>query len=35
MEELEHYDQESQASCGLVDFQQILEAWKTFIGGPS
>ena len=29
-DELEHYDQESQASCGLDDFRQLLEAWQAF-----
>jgi len=28
--ELNHYDQESQACCGLDDFRQLLEAWKAF-----
>lgn len=30
-DELEHYDQESQATCGLDDFRKILEDWKLFI----
>ena len=30
-EELNHYDEESQASCGLEDFRQLLEAWCEFI----
>lgn len=30
-EELSHYDEESQASCGLDDFRQLLEAWCEFI----
>ncbi|MDH5216361.1 MAG: YacL family protein [Gammaproteobacteria bacterium] len=29
-EELSFYDQESYASCGLDDFQQLLLAWQTF-----
>jgi len=29
-EELSFYDQESYASCGLDDFQQLLLAWRTF-----
>lgn len=30
-DELNHYDQESEACCGLDDFRQLLEAWATFI----
>lgn len=30
-EELNHYEQESHASCGLDDFRQLLEAWQAFI----
>ena len=30
-EELSHYDQESQAGCGLDDFRHLLEAWKQFM----
>ena len=30
-EGLSHYDQESEASCGLDDFRQLLEAWRAFI----
>jgi len=30
-EELNHYDQESCAECGLDDFRQLLEAWQHFI----
>ena len=32
-EGLSHYDQESQASCGLDDFRQLLEAWRVFTTG--
>lgn len=30
LDELSHYDQESQALCGLEDFRQLLEAWQTY-----
>lgn len=33
-DELSHYDQESEASCGLDDFRQMLEAWRTFTASP-
>lgn len=33
-EDLNFYDQESQASCGVDDFHQLLEAWSTFIKTP-
>ena len=33
-DELNHYDQESQACCGLDDFRQLLEAWAGFIKSP-
>ncbi len=29
-EGLSHYDQESECSCGLDDFAQLLEAWQVF-----
>jgi len=29
--ELNHYDQESSASCGLDDFRRLLEAWRGFV----
>ena len=29
-EELNHYDQESEACCGLDDFRQLLEEWQRF-----
>ena len=29
-DELSHYDQESQASCGLDDFRQLLVSWREF-----
>lgn len=29
-EGLHHYDQESEAHCGLDDFRQLLEAWRDF-----
>lgn len=29
-EELNHYDQESHAGCGLDDFHQLLIAWRDF-----
>ncbi len=29
-EDLNHYDQESFASCGLDDFRQLVEAWQLF-----
>lgn len=32
-EGLSHYDQESEASCGLDDFRQLLEAWREFTTG--
>jgi uncharacterized protein YacL (UPF0231 family) len=30
IEGLSHYDQESEAGCGLDDFRQLLEAWRAF-----
>ena len=30
-DDLTHYDQESQACCGLDDFRQLLESWAEFI----
>jgi len=33
-DELNHYDQESQACCGLDDFRQLLLAWAEFIKIP-
>lgn len=32
-EELNHYDQESHACCGLDDFRQLLQAWQIFTKG--
>ncbi|WP_432470853.1 YacL family protein [Amphritea sp. HPY] len=32
-EELDYYDQESTASCGLEDFIEILNGWQAFIAG--
>lgn len=29
-DELDHYDQESCASCGLEDFQRLLLSWRAF-----
>jgi uncharacterized protein YacL (UPF0231 family) len=29
-DDLNHYDQESEASCGLDDFRQLLEAWRDY-----
>jgi uncharacterized protein YacL (UPF0231 family) len=29
-EELNHYDQESEACCGLDDFKRLLEEWQRF-----
>jgi len=34
-DDLNHYDQESQAHCGLDDFRQLLEAWSEFILAPN
>lgn len=34
-DELNHYDQESQASCGLDDFRQLLTTWCEFITNPN
>ena len=34
-EDLSHYDQESESSCGLDDFCQLLEAWQAFTIGRS
>lgn len=34
-DELNHYDQESQASCGLDDFRLVLAAWQAFVTEPS
>ncbi|MEH6470104.1 MAG: YacL family protein [Halopseudomonas sp.] len=31
-EELEYYDSESLAQCGLDDFKEMLSAWCQFIG---
>jgi len=33
-DDLAHYDQESQACCGLDDFRQLLESWAEFIKTP-
>ena len=30
-ESLDFYDEESQAGCGLDDFQQLLQSWHAFI----
>ncbi|HHJ80289.1 MAG TPA: UPF0231 family protein [Candidatus Tenderia electrophaga] len=30
-DELNHYDQESYACCGLDDFRQLLQSWAAFI----
>ncbi len=30
-DELNHYDQESYACCGLDDFRQLLQSWAEFI----
>lgn len=30
-DDLNHYDQESQACCGLDDFYRLLIAWRAFI----
>jgi len=34
-DELNHYDEESQASCGLVDFRQLLVSWCAFTNSPN
>ncbi len=34
-DELNHYDQESQACCGLDDFRQLLESWREFTTSSS
>ncbi|MCH1920240.1 YacL family protein [Shewanella sp. A3A] len=31
-EDLSLYDAESEAFCGLEDFQQVMESWQQFIG---
>ena len=33
-DDLNHYDQESHACCGLDDFRQLLESWAEFINTP-
>lgn len=30
-EQLELYDEESHAACGIEDFQQLLQSWHSFI----